>query len=63
MSLSTIFQLDPGGQFYWWRNPEYPEKTTDLLKVSEKRYLVILAMSGMRTYHVNSYMHRLHRQL
>jgi hypothetical protein len=22
MSLSTIFQ------FYWWRKPEYPEKTT-----------------------------------
>jgi hypothetical protein len=20
-------QLYPGGQFYWWNNPEYPEKT------------------------------------
>jgi hypothetical protein len=19
-----------GGHFYWWRKPEYPEKTTDL---------------------------------
>ena len=29
-NATTIFQLCRGGQFYLWRIPEYPEKTTDL---------------------------------
>jgi hypothetical protein len=46
MPLSTIFQLCRGGQFYWWKKPEYPETTTNLSKVTDKLY----HMSGIRTH-------------
>jgi hypothetical protein len=44
--ISTSVIPYRGDQFYWWRNPEYTEKTIDLSQVTDKLYHIMLYWVG-----------------
>ena len=59
---AVLFELYRGDQFYWWRKPEYPEKTTDRPAANhwQTKCYVHFAVSGIRTHNFSDDSHGLH---
>ena len=63
--LLTIYQLNHGGHVYWLRKPEYQEKTTNLMQITDKRHHIMLyrkhlTISKIRTHIFSGDRHWLH---
>ena len=58
-SLSTIFKLYRGGQYFRWRKPMYSEKTTDLSQVTNKLYHIMITKKGSLLHQFSYRFHQL----
>ena len=59
---ATFTEFYRGGQYYWWRKPEYPEKTTNLLQVTDNLCHIMLIsraprLSRIRTHTISGDRH------
>ena len=45
-TFNNISVMYRGGQLYWWRKPEYAQKTTDLSQITDTLYHIMLVVSS-----------------